>query len=970
MRLIDSSKIGWLLVGIIFVSLSGILPSRAETAKTIEIENEYLRYVIAANGKNLHFIDKQTGIDYCADSHPSKFARLTKDGQRYNASSVSYADGCMTVQFGRSGVSAVIAVTVKKHYFIFGVASISDQDIEELVFIDLKIKHKGTPEETFAGCALALNLQTKVNELPGPNSRLRAMCYPRFGFAGAKAAIIGCPKPLLRNILKEVVGAAEELPHSSIGGPWALEAPITRGSYLFNFGGLTEETVDDWISLAKNLGFKQIDFHGGTSFRFGDCRPNPKMYPDGFKSLKAVIDKLHEAGLQAGLHTYAFFMTKNCPWVTPVPDPRLGKDATFTSAESLGPNDTNVPVIETTKDMSAVTGFFVRNSATLQIDDELITYSGIDKEPPYAFTDCKRGAYGTKITPHAKGAKVHHLRECFGLFAPDGDSTLFTEVAQRTADAFNECGFDMIYLDAIDAQDVIAGPENGWHYGAKFVWELFKRLKKPALMEMSTFNHYFWFVRSRMGAWDHPNRSHKKFIDIHCEANQGCDKIFLPKHLGWWRVKTWGGPQTEPTFPDDIEYLCCKAIGTDASLSLMGIEPDSFAKKPYMQRLAQIYKNYETLRLENYFSETTKEKLKAPGEEFTLNCSEDGTWQLYPIQYAKHKVEAIDGASNIWVMRNKFGQQPVKLRIEVLMSAASYDAPENVVLADFSDPCEFTEHAAAKGLTAELRPTSNYLKVGAINGCYTASNSRPKSTVGTAKEAQYSLFEHGMRTSLPQSATWVKLGKTFSPPLDLSKHQGLGVWIYGDGQGEVLNFQLRCPKHLVSGIGEHYVVIDFTGWRYFELIEPEGERFEDYSWPYGHVYAIYRENIKYGSVETLSLWYNNIPAGQTVTCYLSPIKAVPLVKAKLIYPAVTIGKKTIIFPVEIESGCYLQFNSTSDCKLYNPQGELICEVQPQMDVPILQAGENQVRFNCSISSGLRARANVTLISQAKTAVGK
>ena len=38
------------------------------------------------------------------------------------------------------------------------------------------------------------------------------------------------------------------------------------------------------------------------------------------------------------------------------------------------------PVEETTKDMSTLTGFQVRNSVTVQIDDELITYGGISKK--------------------------------------------------------------------------------------------------------------------------------------------------------------------------------------------------------------------------------------------------------------------------------------------------------------------------------------------------------------------------------------------------------------------------------------------------------------------------------------------------------------------------------------------------------------------------------------------------------------
>jgi len=29
-------------------------------------------------------------------------------------------------------------------------------------------------------------------------------------------------------------------------------------------------------------------------------------------------------------------------------------------------------------------------------------------------------------------------------------------------------------------------------------------------------------------------------------------------------------------------------------------------------------------------------------------------------------------------------------------------------------------------------------------------------------------------------------------------------------------------------VSEHYAVMDFTGWRYFEFVEPESERLMDY----------------------------------------------------------------------------------------------------------------------------------------------
>ncbi len=915
------------------------LLSAAAPKPACTLENEYLKYVVGTNGCNLQFVDKQDGKDYCGGNKSHPALSLMKGGKRLVASDVTYADGLLTARFGDSGVTVVVRPTVREHYIVFEVVSVSPDDVEELTFADIPLTLEATPEEPFAACAMALNLQPKVSELPGLNRRLRATCYRRFGFAGAKVALLGCPQSKFRQTMQEAVGAAKDLPHSPIGGPWALGQPITQGSYLFA-GGVSEKSVDAWIKLAQELGMNQINICGPC--RHGDYLPNPGLYPNGHDSLKAVVDKLHAAGLKVGLHTFAFFINKACPWVTPVPDPRLAEDATFTLSKALTPESDTVFVNESTEGLSAIVGTFVRNSVTLRIDDELITYSGISKEPPYALTGCKRGVCGTRVSAHPRGAKVHHLKECFGHFAPDGESTLFGEVAGKLAETYNKCGFDMMYLDALDGSDLIGGGGNSWHYGSKFTFELWKRLKKPALMEMSTFHHHLWYVRSRIGALDHPARSHKHFIDIHCRGNENGRRIFLPGHLGWWALKAWSAPQGERTFADDIEYLMCKGLGTDVGFSLQGIGPGSVSNTPAFGRLAPIIKRYEDLRYSKKVPEAIKAKLRVPGDEFTLIGSLEKGWRFQPIQYARHKVTGSESPDSTWQTTNKFESQPVRLRIEALMSAGPYDAPGNITLADFTSPDDFPARACAAGVTARLEPSQAQLKAGTASGCYTASNSKPT-----------------------RSGTWTKAEKTFTPPLNLSKHQALGVWIHGDGQQEVLNFQMRHPKNIYQALSEHYVDIDFTGWRYFELIEPEGKRYSDYQWGYSGFYSIYRAFLRFDKVETLGLWYNNLPPGKKVTCYISPIKAMPLVKTKLVNPAITIGGQTITFPVEIESGCYLEFNNPTDCKLYGPKGEALGEVTPQGPVPVLAAGDNKVKFKSGTPAGISARANVTVIGQGK-----
>ena len=931
----------FLAVALLVGSLASLAVAAEGSQAVCTLENDYLKFLVDAQGRGLAFVDRRDGKDYLT-SPPEAIARVKLAGKDHDATEAHSADGKLTLAFGTTGVQATLRPQLRTHYLVFEVLDVQGPAIEELVFANVALTLQGTPEEPFAACALALNLKTNVEEFPKAAHRLRAACYPEFGTTGAKVALIGCPQSELRNVLQEVVTecTSPELPKSPLGGPWALGPAINQGSYLFNFGDMSLDKVDAWIALCQRLGVNQIDFHIGSSFRFGDCRPNPRTYPEGYPSVKAVLDKLHAAGISAGLHTYAFFMAKDCPWVTPVPDPRLAKDAQFTLTEALPAEGDQVVVAEPTEKMSTITGFAVRNSITLQIDDELITYTGIRKQAPFAFTGCKRGACGTKISAHAAGAKVSHLKECFGLFVPDPHTTLFEEVAAKTAEAFNACGFDMIYLDALDGEDILGGSTKSWHYGSKFVYELWKRLDHPALMEMSTFHHHLWAVRSRMGAWDHPTRGHKQFIDLHYAGNLDNQRMFLPGQLGWWAFKTWKDTQGEPTFPDDIEYLMCKCLGSDTGFSLMGIDPNTVGTVPALPRLADITRRYEALRHSGKVPEAIKAKLRVPGAEYTLVGSLDEGWQFLPVKCDKHKVLAADDPTNTWQVENSFAAQPLKLRIEALMGAQPYDAPQSVPLVGFGPGDTFAAPKTKSSVTAQLQPSQDQVKAGGTSGCYRATNAGAAAT-----------------------GAWSEVALNFSPTKDVHEQQALGLWVYGDGQQELLNVQLRCPAHLSGGIGDHYLPIDFSGWRYFELIEPEAASHARYGWPYGDGYAIYREAVDFKALESLSLWYNHLPPGKEAQCFLSPIRALPLATLKLQNPVVTVAGQTIRFPVEMESGSYLELRGPHDCKLYGPQGELLAEVTPEGAIPVLQAGANEVHFTCGESSGLRARARVTVLSQ-------
>jgi hypothetical protein len=942
-------------------------------------ENSYFSYEIAKDGKNLHFTDKLTGIDYLSSDSISYCAELVADGKIFNVTEASFKRGLLKLEFGNSGTTAGIRVTKGKEYFNFKVESVKGP-ADELTFINIPLKLEGMPYEPFAGCVLSMNLFTRVREIPALQSNLWATCYKRFGMKGAEINLIGVPQNQILPVIREVMSDAKDIPHSDKGGAWALLSKEGYGSYLMNFGTLNEETVEEWIAMCHSLGFNQIDNHGGGSdfFRFGDFELNKEKWPDGWKSYKRINDRLHAAGISSIFHTYAFFIDKNSKYVSPVPSEDLGYFNTFSLAKPVMAGDSELVVNESTENITTTTGFFVRNSLSLRIGTELIEFSGVTHTPPYKFTGCKRGADGTKESSHSVNDKVFHLREMFGRFVPGPETALFDEVARRTAEIVSDCGFDGIYLDAIDGSDILAGEESFWYYGTKFIFEIARQLKRPVGMEMSSMAHHWWHYRSRWQAWDRPVRGYKMFEDIHSAAIKSgrlflAPKIksnenehglwrghtplinkyaaiengglLLPLHLGWWGNQTWNPPQVEPTFTDDIEYLCCKMIGNNAGLSMLGgVDKKTLDENPGFKRLIPIIKQYEELRHKNYFSDSVRTLLRQPGKEFTLIVGADSVWKFKPVAYQKHKVAGLTHPTARWKTTNEFESQPVKLRIEPLMSVKPFTDPANVVLTDFSVPGEFVAEGAAKSVTGRIKTSAGKSSESGSFGLFTALS-------GDAK------YREGQ---------WIKMEKKFDPWLDINKNQAIGVWVNGDGNGELLNLRIESPKHLAHGArGDHFIKIDFKGWKYFELVEIESAEFSNYIWPDSgfYVYDSFRHTVLFNSVEKLQLWYNNLPAGKEVNCQIGTVKALPLVPVKITDPEITVGGEKFIFKVKMESGMYLEFRSEKDCKLYGSKGEFLQDVKIEGIVPLLKNGENDIAFRCKGTQGVSSRVQVTIISE-------
>lgn len=912
-----------------------LLVAQQSVAGDIVLENKSFKYVISSTGKNLEFTDKATSTNYLA-GELSYCAQVLVQGKTYPADLVMLNENLLRIVFKEANVAATIGIKKRDHSLVLEVLEVTG-DYTSLTFLNIPLTLQGLPTEAFGACALSLHLNTQVKQLPAMQSHLWAACYKELGTGGSAVALIGVSPNRMLPEIRQLVQAAPGLVLSKAGGAWADSSAQSSGSYIMNFGTLNEQSIEQWIADCRNVGFNQIDHHGGASgfFRFGDFELDPANWPEGWNHFTRINERLQQAGISSIFHTYAFFVEKTSKYVTPVPSKDLLAFRSFTLKKPIAASDSSIEIEENPAGISLFTGFHVRNSVTLRIGDELIEFSGITTEPPYRFTGCKRGANGTKISAHLVSDTAYHLKELFGMFVPGPDTELFEKIAVNTAEIVNNHGFDAIYLDAIDGADVLGDPALNWYYASKFVFTIAKHLKRPTGMEMSLMTHHFWNFRSRWQAWDVSRRGHKKFVDIHLkEINKG---LMLPLNLGWWLNFTWDPPQTEHSFTDDVEYLGTRQIAYNAGLSLLGgYEHDVVKKTPSFARLNAIIKNYEELRQANYFSEKTKQILRTPGMEFTLLKDNKGKWNFKPAFYKKHKLSGYDSASHNWVVQNSFKAQPLKLRIHMLNSVTAYNHPTAKTLTSYSTPGFFEETAAAPGVSGSLAPVDD--------------------SIGKVR------FAASSNGSSPQTGSWIKMHKKFNNWMDLSKHQALGFWVKGDGKGQLLNLRLESPYHLSTGAkGDHFVTVDFTGWKYFELVELSSGEASEYTWPDYNPYQSHMFSLDYSKIESLQLWYNGLPAKKEVTTVISDIRALPLTVGKITNPSIVVKGKKITFPVTMESGMYLEYNSMDDCILYDSKGAILAHVKPLGETPVLSKGDNKISFSCQRVAEESPRLDITII---------
>jgi len=957
-------KVLHFLPGVLATWLTLAVPSAG--AELITLQTQWFRLQIGADGNVASLVDLRDRKDHMAEG-PQAFASLLRAGRRHEASSVRREGDLLRVSFAETDVTATLRVQQKPEWIIFELIGLSDEtDVEEVVFPHLRVsmpppdriigvKAGCVRTERFAVCCQTLNLRTESLVRPaGRETVLMGRCYPRFGMKAARVSLFAAPSDKILGVI-ESLEVAENLPHPTLDGVWARASPDSRKSYLFI--DMTEANADEIIRIARELNFGYILIYANTWARtLGSYEINLQTYPHGPDGLRAVVQKAHDAGLKVGIHCLTGFVSKRDPLATPVPDPRLAKDGSVTLAADIDDKATFIPTVESPQDFPDDIGYGQeRQGFDVQIGDEIITYRGLATEPPFGLQRCVRGAHGTKRAAHKKGAAVRHLTQRYSNYLVDCDTDLADQTARRYAEVINTCRLDMIYFDGAGSS-IAFGRQWAWRYVPQIPLVSERLWNREVRVGGSCSGPLFWHLKSFQTCNDFVEIGVKRFFDHDkVRAGRGAIVNFTPVDFGWWGLHTWA-PHRRSTTPDEIEYVCQKALAFDAFWSL----ETTLKKIKDCGRWEDIKKTiaaYERLRLADYFPDRVKKAMQQDGAEFTLAGSDADGWQMVPVHRGPPHL-VLDEKSSSWTVYNDLGVQPLRFRLYALPTLSSCDSDDNRVLLDQGDISRYVKSRAQTQCRTTLLPSDQRTPAGEACVAFQAA-----SGLGNADgwvEHRADLVGAGRGTVRPALVEGL--------PEDAYEGKGwfrpLGVWVHGDGRGEVLNVQLRAAN---GGYRDHYVDVDFTGWRYCELARPESDRVFEFNAGYSRKHAV--RHFQYDNIRSVLVRYNSIPAKSEVRCLVGPVKALREHWLPVKDPSFTIGGDTIVFPCQLETEQYLEFSGDGNARLFDREGMEVREVTPRGTVPVLQQGANRITFRSVGGDEFSQRAAVTVVRNGRTPGG-
>ena len=758
--------------------------------------------------------------------------------------------------------------------------------------------------------------------------------------AGARFGLVAAVRGRLQKALQDMTLASGR-PHSPGGGAWTLGGEAARGSYLN--ANVTEASLDDWIDLVERGGFDVLHFRENWYACRGHYPVNTKDWPGGIVAMKAAVEKIHAAGYRAGMHTLTACIDPKDPWVAGPENSNLIAWEKYSLAADLAPDAAEL-VVDTPPVRKHDTVFtYSGNGNALRIGNEIVQYTAFTDKPPYTYSGLTRGAFGTKPAAHAKGDEVAYLQQRYIAFYPEPDSPLADAVADAIATVYNTCGFDQIYCDGAEGMFSAYGT-------ATMRDKIIARCAadgRPCLNEDSCGgSSQVWWYHSRVGAWDSCFWAPKMFHDFHVEHMKSMnvrESDMLEMQMGWW-APFLGNPHFSCHKLDDMEYYASRNAGLDASMSIAGVNVSRKQLAFHSSRMMTILGWYERARRARAFAPGVREAFDSKGAEFRLRQdSASGAWSVAPVKSFHFRAKSRETARRTF----RLDKAPAKsaLRVEALYVGAKPDGKNSLLLTEGANATNMTKATANKDVTLKVEDSSTDDGLHAFR--LTASN-RGASAKGA----------------------WARTTASFSPYRSPRNRWVLRFKVKGDGSGALLNVQIETPREYGKALSEHYVTLDFTGWREFEMPmrERDAERYPDYVWPYKGYAEVFHRIVNMNNVMAVNYYLNEIPAGGTAVAEVTDVTLVPQVQTKATPHAVRVNGKSVEIPFAMFSGWFAELED-GVWTLYSADGDPL-ERKVTGDSVELAAGTNEVAYGGRSIDGTRPCAEVTVfaLGEAKAAL--
>ena len=169
------------------------------------------------------------------------------------------------------------------------------------------------------------------------------------------------------------------------------------------------------------------------------------------------------------------------------------------------------------------------------------------------------------------------------------------------------------------------------------------------------------------------------------------------------------------------------------------------------------------------------------------------------------------------------------------------------------------------------------------------------------------------------------------------------------------------PSAFHHGTSDHYMRLDFTGWRYVTVLlrERDARMFSDYVWPYGGYSTIYRTMVNPQHLGTFTAYLNDIPQGGKATVEVGEVRALTMVSNTLEGASVAVNGERFAVPFRMNAGEYAELDDGCWTH-YSAMGDALARVAADAGVELLLAKPKYCGDNAAMIAGLAYyRRNVT-----------